>query len=231
MNESTKPFIQITIVFLIGAFVITSTAWLVNHFREPEVIERVVEKQIPVSVPECPKNLEVYNELVKEGSFIRLVENERMYAEEGQFVNDKNVSVLRSGEDQIACGYLYIRARKNGSGLEEKYESVYINPHEFGGHILSRRGIGLPPMQDATAILLPLNLISYLPNRPFDPSAQNFKSADWVKLLNVSNELRFHVGLSAADPRAIVEEVTIAYKCWNPTTGAETKNCQLSTTP
>lgn len=224
-----KKFLQTIAIFFVGAGIITFTAWMVNRFREPEVIERVTEKVVEKPVRAtlgCPRSYELYKALVDGRQYLPLLENARMYAAGGDFVNDRYVTVERTGN--IACGYLYVRARKNGSPLEDRYESVYINPHDFGGHLLARRSMPVAsPIPGKTEILLELNAIPYLPGLPYNPNAQNFRVANWVNLLNASGEIVFHVGLSAADPRGFVEEVGIAYKCWDPSTGLETQDCQL----
>jgi len=171
----------------------------------------------------------VYKDLVNGGQSVVLVKNVSTYASLGELVNLQEIKLKRSGEGEVACGYLYARANKDGKPLEDKFESIYVSPQEFGGHLLNRKGMPiLDPITRATEVLLPLNAIPYLPRVPFDADAQDFRIADWVKLLNVTNEVVFRIGLSVGDSRGAIEEVRIAYKCWNPEIGRETQDCQLS---
>lgn len=228
MNKEnfSRALIGLLATFIIGVGILYVSTILVRKFDFSIGPERIVEKI--VKPPECQRNLEAFQLLIKDKQVVRLIENMRMYAANGKLINAQDITIARSGQGEIACGYVYIRARKNGSALEEKYESIYMNPQEFGGHLLNRRSIELPVSEKITELLLPLNSISYLPDSPYNPDAQNYQVSNWVKLLNVSNEIKFHIGLSAADPRGIIEQISIAYKCWNPDTGEETQDCQLS---
>ena len=225
-----KAIIQFTIILLVGAAIVLSTSWLVNRIKKPDIVEKVVEKQILVSAPACNNDYVEFQDLIKIKQSVRIISSVNMYAQNGKLINSREVVVNRSGTGQVACGYLYVKVRKDGRSLEEQYDSVYINPQDFGGHILSRKGgIVIPnPDPKKTEFLLPLNSIAYIPRIPFNPDAQNFRVADWAKLLNISNQTKFSIGLSTIHPEGMLEDITIAYKCWDPTTGKETHECQLS---
>lgn len=221
-----KAILQTIVIFIVGALIIVSVSWLVNIFRTPEVIEKekIIEKIL--SGPECPRSFEAYKTLVGGGQSFQLLKDAPSYAFQGKFIKDYTITVNRTGE--IACGYLYVRAKNDGRPLNEKYDSIYVNPHELGGHLIRPRSVPIPnPIPNTTEILLPLNAIPYLPTVPYDPNAQNYRIADWVKLLNVTNQIWFKIALSVQDPTGIIEEIRIAYKCWDPATGKETQNCQL----
>lgn len=220
-----KPIIQFIVIIGIGSIIIISTSFLVNFIKEPDVIE----KQIIVSAPTCENSHDAYKKLVDSNQSVELVSDSNMYAVNNKFVNGKQVIITRLGNDQIACGYLYVRARKDGKPLEEKYNSVFVATNDFGGHILPKGRIGLNnPDPNKTEFLLPLSSISYLPSIPFNPEAQDYKIDNWVNLLNVSSQTKFFIGLSVPETDGFIEEVRIAYKCWDSKTGKETQGCQLS---
>lgn len=228
--DMMRAIIQFTIILLVGATIVLSTSWLVNRIKKPDVVEKIVEKQVFVSAPTCNNDYAEFQDLVKIGQSVRLISNIGMYAQSGRLINTREIVVNRSGAGQIACGYLYVKVRKDGMSLEEKYDSVYINPQDFGGHILSNKGgIAIPnPESKKTEFLLPLNSIAYIPRVPFNPNAQNFRVADWTKMINISNQTKFSIGLSTIHPEGMIEDITIAYKCWDSATGKEMHGCQLS---
>jgi len=221
-----KAIGQFIAIMIIGAGIVMGTSWVVNHIKTPDIIE----KQILVSAPMCENNFDAYKILVDSNQSVELINNANMYSVGGKFVNGKQVLLNRLGNDRIACGYLYVRARKDGKSLEEQYNSVFIATNDFGGHILAKKGaIDIPnPEDNKTEFLLPLNSISYLPTIPFNPNAQNYRIDNWINLLNVSNQTKFFIGLSVPEDNGFIEEVRFAYKCWNPETGKVSQGCQLS---
>ncbi|TAK04935.1 hypothetical protein EPO33_02970 [Patescibacteria group bacterium] len=234
-NKFLKVLGQLLAVVVIGVlFVVVSTS-ILKFVSTPEegkirevVREVVKEERVVVAPPSCDKTFPEYEDLVKRGQSLKLADNLASHGEGGEFVGSVKLVVQIGGKDDVACGYLYIRASRSGHPLDQKYESVYVNPHEFGGHILLGRGILASSNDKYTEALLPLESISYLPGLPFDPSAKDYRIADWSKLLNVNSHVTFNIALSTTDRRGLVENVTLAYKCWNPTTGEETNGCQLS---
>lgn len=237
-----KSLFQTILVLVIGAGVIWFTAWTINKYKKPEVIEKEkiteIKTEVKLSIPECPRSFEAYQDLIKGGQSFKLLTNANSYASGGKFINPLNITVNRTGE--IACGYLYVRAKKDSGALDEKTESIYINPGGFdksigiggfGGHLLRSRTAPISEVNkitNTTEVLFELNAIPYLPNVPYDPNSQNYKIADWSKLLDVLNQTNFKIALSVENPSATIEEIVIAYKCWNPETGRETQDCQLS---
>ncbi len=224
-----KPVLQFAGILIIGSAIILLTSFISNQFKKPDVIEKSVIKEVLIQTPSCSGTYEEFKKLEELGQSIQLINNVPMHAQNGQLVNVRDVYVNRSGDGQIACGYLYVRVRKDGKPFDEKYDSVYINPQGFGGKLLSRKGSILIPNPEAnkTEFLLPLNSISYIPKGPFDPNAQNYRVADWVKILNSSNQVQFSIGLSTNHLEGTFENATIVYKCWDQATGKETNGCQL----
>ncbi len=233
MKKEFIPIIQFTGILLVGTIIIATTAWLVNVFREPEIkiVEKIKEVPIILKAPKCLRSFEMYQDLIKGGQSIKLLEDKRSYVENNVFTEGSlyNVLVKRSGSGLIACGYLYVKASAGNNPLNNKYDSIYINPHNRGGHLLRPRSMPLVDSSlDATEILLPLEAIPYLPKVPYSPDAQSYEIANWVKLLNSGSDTIFYMGLSTENKFGKIEEVRVAYKCWDPSTGEETQDCQLS---
>jgi len=223
-----KPILQLILILLSGAIIIIGTTVLVNKIREPQVIEKINTIERIVKAPECD-SFNDYQSIINKGQFLILAKDRNTYSENGQFINNFNTNVNRSGDSQIACGYLFVKARINGNELSNQYDSVYINPEGFGGHILRSKSLKIENTEtNKTNILLPLEAISYLPTVPYNPNAQNYKIANWVNLLNTGDKVNFNIGLSSLDSRGYIDEIIIAYKCWDSITGKETQSCQLS---
>lgn len=224
-----NPILQFLVIIGLAFGFLVAASYFINLFKKPDVIEKTIEVPVIIKIPECSLNYDEYLSLVKKGQSVRLIEDESMHALNGKFVNDRQITLTRGGTGEVACGYLYVRARKNGNALEEKYESIYINPQNLGGHLLDQNSIAITELtKNTTEILLPLDTIMYSRKKPFNPDTSKYKIADWAKLFNVASQTTFHIGLSAADSRAILDEVRIAYKCWNPDTGKENQKCHLS---
>ncbi len=222
-----KPILQFAGILAVGALIIIGTTYVTNSLKKPEVIQTAVT--VVAQSPQCPNDFSSYQSLVNSGQSVELVKNLNTYAANGNFINDKTIAVTRSGSDQVACGYLYVRAGIDGHPLDLTYDSIYISPQGLGGQILRSKTIAITnPVASTTEVLLPLNAITYLPSLPYNPNAQNYQIVNWSDLLNAANTITFHIGLSTLSPNAVINEIIIAYKCWNPSTGQETNNCQLS---
>lgn len=224
-----KPIIQFLVILGVGIATILGTIWFANQIKEPQVVEKIVEKPVVLPLPTCPRSFEIYQNLVKGDQSVQLIENKKSYASGGKLTLSYEVPVKRSGQGLVACGYLYVKARVGNQKLDEKFDSIYIDPQGFGGHLLRPRSMPIPNSTEyVTEILLPLDAVPYLPTVPYDPNAQGYKIADWARLLNVSDELKFTIALSTLNRSGVIDEVRIAYKCWDSNTGLETQDCQLS---
>lgn len=228
-KASLKDLIAGIVLFaVIGALFILVVTYGVRVLlikpNEQEVVEVLVKQ------PQCERTVEEYRTLVSNGQSITLLSNAISYAGQGErFVKSYDINLIRSGEGEVACGYLYAKVSKANQSIDEKFDSIYVNPQGLGGHLLRSRSIQIDdPADNFTEVLFPLASIPYLPNIPYRPEAQNFEIANWSKLLNVSQKTAFEVGLSTLSPSGVINELTIAYKCWNPETGEETMGCQLS---
>lgn len=195
---------------------------------EEKVTKIIKEKRIIVGPPACEESSDEFLKLKKQNKYLKILGGQKSHGSGGRFIGGRDVVVSITGQDEIACGYLYVRASKSNKPLEVEYDSVYVNPQRFGGHILRSKSIYENNTETYTEALISLDSISYLPGLPYNPDAQNYKIADWSKLLNVNSHVIFSFGLSTTDVNGIIEEIGIAYKCWDSNTGIETSNCQLS---
>lgn len=228
MNENPQIknlVVGLIVVTAIGAIFVVGVSYAIKSIiLEPNTEETI--KTVVLKAPECKGGFEEYKNLADKGQIIKLTENQRTFALNGQLTGEKRVIARRGGE--IACGYIYMEAQKGSNKLDPKYDSIYVNPQSLGGHIIRSRSLEIPNKNDnISAVLLNLKSVPFLPKIPYNPNAQNFEVADWVKLLNASSKTEFIIGLSTTDQQGFINEVSIAYKCWNPETGEETQDCQL----
>lgn len=236
--DKKNPILQVigflTVVVLIvgGASVasriVTTNKGDIQKIAEEKVKEIIKEKRIVVQQPACENTVDEFQSLKQKGQSLQLTTGQLTHGENGRFVGLKSVTVSITGKDEISCGYIYVKASKGGKSLEDKYDSVYIDPQDFGGHLLRTKGILNTNAQNFTEFLLPLSAVSFLPNLPYDPNAQNFRIANWATMLNVNSHVYFDIALSTVSKGGLIEDVTIAYKCWDPQTGDESNDCQLS---
>lgn len=236
-EENSKDiFWQLAIVVVVGIVFIITATFLVKLITPKEIEEDEVkdivkdiikEKEILISQPKCEQNVNSYEDLLEKRQFVKIADEKVSYAENGKFVGSIQSVVTRTGNGEVGCGYLYIKVSKNSKPINKEWDSIYINPHDFGGHLLREKSILHKNEEKYTEVLFSLDSISYLSGL-YNHNAQNYKIADWVKLLNVNNYVQFNIGLSVEDYSGYINEIIIAYKCWNPETGEESQNCQLS---
>jgi len=221
-------FLVVVAIVVIGSTIASSYSTTNKKQIEEKVNEIIKEKNVLIARPKCDLNQESFESLKNSDQSLTFIQNKASYAQNNSFIGAASPTVIITGQDEIACGYLYIRASKSNKPLDEKSESIYINPQGFGGHILRSKGIYLKQNAYNTEALISLDSVAYLPNVPYNPDAKNFRIANWTNLLNVNSHVTFSVGLSTLDKGGMINEITIAYKCWNSETGNESKNCQLS---
>ncbi len=219
-----KDILQATIILIITAVLVIGATWISNttkNTEQPKVIE------VPFSAVDCPKDSGSYQK-VKASKNIILLSDKQSYGISGEgFVKLYDISIKRTGlNSEIACGYLFYRLSSGGKPISQNYENFFMIPREslqFGGHILTTNNtISNSEINGKTEILLPLNDISY-----DGIERKNIKQANWVALLNVSDLVNFTIALNTLNQLGHIDSVEIAYKCWNPITGQETKDCNL----
>ncbi len=224
-----KNIIKGGLVAVITLGIITAGAFIQNAVRN-----LYGPKEVP-SVPtpayesvKCPADSQSYNSLTEsDGKIVKLIDGRKsMFASGGRFINlQKVVTKNETKKSKVACGYLLVRVGTDHGALE-KWENVYINPNNFGGHIKSENQIGTGDGREFSEYIFPLNEIQYWKTRA-DRWRGSLLSADWSSLLNVSEEVIFEIALNSENRSGFIDEISIAYKCWDPTTGEENKECKL----
>ncbi|KKQ41961.1 MAG: hypothetical protein US61_C0036G0009, partial [Parcubacteria group bacterium GW2011_GWE2_37_8] len=142
-----------------------------------------------------------------------------------EFVNSQVViAKSETATSKVACGYLFIRAGTETVGALQSWEDVYINPNAFGGHLLSKSAFSVNDGQSYSEYIYSLDKIQYWRSI----QDHSILTADWASLLNVSPEVSFTIALNTNDHTGFIDEVSIAYKCWDPATGEENTGCRLS---
>jgi hypothetical protein len=224
MNKYLKAILQFLFILAIAAFGIWVLNMVIPKNQSTEVANQVANqvKQIILTRPTCVGTSAEFQQLKAQGSYVPLIQSSTgMYGAEGVFVNDKQVTVSRTGSaSEIACGYLYINAGVAKRPLNN-YENIYIVPEGFGGHLESSAAVSNQAVNSSTEMIFSLDNIQYIYNKAA-------YIANWAALLNVSNKINFEIALNTTDPRGYINEVGIAYKCWNPQTGEVTTDCKLS---
>lgn len=147
-----------------------------------------------------------------------------MSAKNGQFVNSEVIiTKTETTTSKVACGYIFIQAGTETNGSLQSWENVYLNPNMFGGHIDPESAIVRNEGDAYSEYIYSLSEIKYWKTR----NDRSVLSADWSYLLNVSPEISFEIGLNTEDTTGFIENISIAYKCWDPKTGYENNDCKL----
>lgn len=180
----------------------------------PEIIER--------KMVSCPPDRLSYSTVSQN---VKLIDKETaMFAENGKFANPQVIiAKSETSDSKVACGYLFVRAGTKSNGALQDWEDVYINPNSFGGHIISKSAISINDGENYSEYLFSLDRIPYWATS----ERKSVLNADWAALLNVSNEVKFDIALNTNDKTGFINEIAIAYKCWNPKTGEENTGCKL----
>jgi len=213
--------------FFVGALVFVLSSVYLSSLISKDIVPQTINEPARPQVS-CPDDFLAYNELVqKENTLVQLIKSKTsMHAKDGDFINSKIVITKNEpANSKVACGYLYVRAGTS-KGPFKSWEHLYINPNNFGGHINPEGQIGPGDGNEYSLYVFPLNKISYWKDLS-DYSRDVLSTADWAALLNVSPTVEFKIGISTEDPSAFIDELSIAYKCWDPATGEENTGCKL----
>ncbi len=225
MKSYFKATLQVLIILAIGFGFVWLTS-LFNKQKPSEEIAKEVVKEVILKRPSCPNTSESFTQLKDLGQIVVLAKNLNSYGKDGVFVNEKFTVVKSIGSgSQIACGYLYVKAHAGKRPLQEKWEHPYIKSGEFGGHLVIDQAILNKEESGATEFLFNLSNINYKEGATV---GQEIRKADWAALLNVSDRTQFEIALNTSDETGVIDEVLIAYQCWNPETGQTTHDCQLT---
>lgn len=227
---------QLILILALGFLIVWLTSLFTNKVNPEQNIKFVV-----LPKPTCPETYSGYSGLIGKGQVVYVVKNLRTHVAGGQFVNQKTINVSRSGSgSEVACGYLYIDVSVGNKPLLQPYESIYIDPDDFGGHIDTGNAISARNENGGSQFLFDLTKMAYTEGAKLTysqgsavsfsqaKSSQFIRTADWAALFNVSNIVNFRIALSTTNTRGTIREIAIAYKCWNPQSGQETNDCKLS---
>lgn len=222
-----NDFIKASKYFGIALLFVFSAVWgsaLIGRVINPSPTPIPIYKSIS-----CPDDFPAYNALRKNPSqVVKLIsERKSMFAANGKFINSQIVIIKNeTKESKVACGYLFVRVGTTKNGPLQSWENVYINPNNFGGHINPKNQFGPGDGRDYSEYLFSLNKIQYWKTRS-ERAKGIISEADWAALLNVSDKVSFEIALNTNDRTGFIDELSIAYKCWNPTTGEENTGCKL----
>src|SRR6185369_2827642 len=134
---------------------------LVTKDKTSEVANQVVQETI-IKRPTCPNTSDDFNSLVQSGQVVTLAENLNSYGMNGQFVNEKVTIVKRTGSgSEVSCGYLYAEVQVGKRPLQQDWENLYVNPSEFGGHIITTNAIVNKEENNQTNLLFDLSKMTY----------------------------------------------------------------------
>ena len=185
------------------------------------------------SVVTCPPDFASYNVLASDPQHVaRLISKRKyMHAENGEFINS-HIVVTKSetATSKVACGYLFVQAGTANGALQSTWEDVDIapssfgDPNGFGGHLDKNSAISVNDSDLNSQYLFALNKIQYWPRA----NRKDERTADWAALLNVSETVPFKIALNTEAKSGFIDNVSIAYKCWDPQTGVENDGCRLN---
>lgn len=216
-----KEIIKALLMMGFGIFVIFGVSIALGNFKDKK--ENDKSQRLIVSC--LPDNLSYQSLKQNTNQILKLVSTHTyMFAKQGQFVNSEIVvTKSETNTSKVACGYLFVRAGSDKYGALQQYENVYINPNTFGGHINPKSAIVQNDGEKYSEYIYSLNKIEYWKDR----NHKTILSADWSYLFNVSSEVKFELGLNTENKTGFIDEISIAYKCWNPQTGEENNDCRL----
>jgi hypothetical protein len=103
------------------------------------------------------------------------------------------------------------------------WEDVVIYLDDYGGHIVPDNAVWVNNGALSSQYLYSLDKIKYWDTH----FRNNITSVDWASLLNVSDTVKFTITLNTENRTGFIDNISIAYKCWNPTTGEENKDCSI----
>lgn len=217
--------IQLLFIFGLGVAAIWVTSLFNKETPSEEVILEII-KEVVLKKPSCPDTTDAFFALKDSGQVVTLVKNLNTYGENSAFVNSKITTLKTTGSgSQVACGYLYVKAHtEKEQPLDLRWEHPYIKPGQFGGHLEAGMSIIPPQNRKASELLFNLSKINYR----IKNSDTDIRKADWVALLNVSDQIQFEIALNTENKTGVLDEVSIVYQCWSPETGQVTPDCKLS---
>ncbi len=214
-------------VFAVGMAVVLTVAKLTDYLDKPEPIV-IPAEVLPPKIVTCLSDYDSFESTTKR---VLLLEDKLSNGTE-KTLKGYTVTLQRTAlTSDVACGYLYYTVSFNHKPIEQKYMVLYMNPSggQLGGHIFpdENRGAIVNEIKarvgSTTEIVMPLDAITYdgLERQPI-------RVSNWAALLNVSNEIKFDIALSADTPLGNIDSVGFAFKCVNKETRKEDDACLIS---
>ncbi len=224
-------FIKSVIYFVVAFVFVLGVVWAVAKIRPAPQVNVPIPTPIVIVKPmvTCPADALSYSASIKDGGkVVKLISDRKnMYAARGEFINRQIVITKNeTTESKVACGYLFVRAGTGDSGPLRSWEDVVINPNEFGGHIDPKNQFGSGDGRLFSEYLFSLSDIQYWKTH----ARSTVSHVDWAALFNVQDSVKFQIALNTEDRTGFIDELSIAYKCWNPATGEENAGCKLDIT-
>jgi hypothetical protein len=210
-------------VFIFGLIFVAVSAVIYSKISNKISPQSGVGNREPVV---CSSDFSAYTQLIQNSEHdVKLIPvRKSMYVEDGQFKNSQVIITKNeTATSKVACGYLFVRAGTTDAGAVKSWEDVVIDPNGFGGHLNPLSAISVNDGDKYSEYLYALNKIQYWPTH----NRQSINMADWAALLNVSETVPFTIAFNSENPTGFVDEVSIAYKCWDPETGKENNGCKL----
>ncbi len=214
----------ITLGLIIGVFT-ALLSWGVKAIFFGDV-KNVQPSPTPRTPVICPVDYESYSKLAESpNNTVLLIKDKKiMFAAEGRFINTQVVvTKSETATSKIRCGYLFVSAGTNNGALVPAWEDVVIYLDNYGGHLIPDNAIWVNNGALSSQYLYSLDKIKYWDTH----FRNNIIFTDWSSLLNVSNTIQFTIKLNTENRTGFIDNVSIAYKCWNPTTGDENNDCNM----
>jgi len=204
---------SIALIFLIGFFF---WRWFFdqNHIENRiSIIEQQLDSLEKISFPDYYKATKLYKQFT-------ITSDLRSYVNsQGQPVGVSDVNIQLNGK--IGTGYLLVEAFVDGNKPLTKYDSIYVNLHDNGGHLLRNKSLPTPASASGANILLyNLNSIQFLKNVPYDETLTGL-SKNWRNILNDDASHNIYSFLSSRVGGKIVN-IVLAYSC-----ETSTPNCEI----
>lgn len=226
-----KNFLNALLYLFLGLVFVVGGAYISNKLnRDDKPTAPNNQQTIVRPLVECPLDFPAFVSTVNNGTnIVKLIpQRKAMSARNGKFINPQViVTKNETNESKVACGYLFVRAGTETNGPLQDWENIYVNPNNFGGHVDSKEQFGPGDGRYFSEYLFSLSKIHYWKTRA-ERARGNVSDVDWAALFNVSNEVEFEIALNTNDRTGFIDELSIAYKCWNPQTGEENKGCKLN---
>lgn len=227
-----KKYLIVLLYLITGLVIVVGGGWASNKLNEQNNSKSTSSPVPTYTGVTCPVDFSSYQSLAKDPiHVVKLIgQRKNMFAQNGQFVNTEVVITKNNTQQsKVACGYLYIKAGTQDYGALQSWEYIYINPDLYGGHIYTTDSFNSGNKGNFSEYIIPLSRIQYWKyNTDIGAGKQTLLTADWTSLLNVSNQVKFNIDFNTNDNSGYIDEVSIAYKCWNPITGQENNGCKLT---